>query len=174
MKLPNDCPFAEMSIEQLRKSGMDRADCCGASRRLIETDEPPLCLARQTEREAYRFIWQSSFDGEALVHIASTGDSIRLRSCYFGYLSLRAPPLPLVLALDDWDKLQCALTTSGFWTLDTRNDRVGLDGAWWLIEGRRGDVYHAINRWSPGGAVRDLGRLFFALAGPPLAKVDLY
>jgi hypothetical protein len=50
----------------------------------------------------------------------------------------------------------------------------GLDGAQWLIEGRRGQTYHAIDRWSPRGTVHDLGSLFFDLAGPPLAGIDLY
>jgi hypothetical protein len=41
----------------------------------------------------------------------------------------------------------------------------GLDGADWLIEGRRGDAYRAVKCWSPEGEFHALGRLFFALAG---------
>ena len=172
MKLPNDCPFSENSSEPSRETEMYPPDCCqaGASSHLIGTDEPP-----PTEHEVYRFAWNSSFHGDAFVRISSTGRSIRLRSCLFrSRLRLRVLSTSLALAPDDWEKLQCALKTSDFWALDTRNERFGFDGACWLIEGRRGDVYHSVKRWSPGGAVRDLGRLFFALAGPPLADVALY
>jgi hypothetical protein len=79
-----------------------------------------------------------------------------------------------MLAPHDWDTLQRALEASDFWALDTQDKRLGLDGAQWLIEGRRGDTYHSISRWSSRGAVGDLGRLFFALAGPPLTDVRLY
>ena len=169
MKLPNDCPFSKMSQGRFYN---DRMDCCGGY--LIAPGEPPLCQARDTEREVYRFTWRSSFDGNALVHIASTDNGVRLQSRLLGYLSPRAPSPSLTLAPHDWDTLQRALKTSGFWTLNTKDNRIGLDGAQWLIEGRRGATYHFVSRWSPGGVVRDLGRLFFALAGPPLAHIELY
>ena len=175
MKLPNDYPFSEMSPKQLRESNVDRPACCRAAANVgqMGTDEPPLCRARQTEREAYRFTWTSSF-GEALVHIASNGDTVSLRSYLFrSRLRFRVPSPFLALAPDDWDKLQCAVKASDFWALEARDERLGLDGAWWLIEGRRGDVYHSVHRWSPGGAVRDLGHLF-ALAGSPLTDIELH
>jgi hypothetical protein len=50
----------------------------------------------------------------------------------------------------------------------------GLDGAFWIIEGRRKDVFSAASRSSPGGTFHDLGKLFFELAGPPLAEVGIY
>jgi hypothetical protein len=80
----------------------------------------------------------------------------------------------VALSLNDWEKLQRALMISNFWSLDTADEQLGLDGAQWLIEGRRGDIYHSVERWSPRGAVRDLGCLFFALAGTPLASIELY
>jgi hypothetical protein len=96
------------------------------------------------------------------------------------------------LAPADWDRLQDALIAASFWSLDpdgidwpSDGDEQrtiaaiigsrGLDGSDWLFEGRRKDVYRAASRWSPrGGALYDLGRLFFELAGPPLAKVRIY
>ena len=175
MKLPNDCPFSEISLES-RVTEMYLPNCCraGANGYLIGTDDPPLCRARQTELEVYRFIWRSS-SGEALVHISNNCDTVGLRSHLFhSRLRLRVPSPSLVLTPDDWEKLQCAFRASDFWSLDARDEQLGLDGTWWLIEGRRGDIYHSVNRWSPRGAVRDLGRLFFALAGSPLADVRLY
>jgi hypothetical protein len=131
--------------------------------------EDPLCRSQQTEPEAYRFIWHSSFDGNALIHVTRRGDAIALRwkRMFSGLASV-------ALSLNDWEKLQPALMISNFWSLDTADERVGLDGAQWLIEGRRGDIYRSVERWSPQGEVHNLGRLFFALAGPPLASVELY
>lgn len=171
MKLPDDCPFAKMPLQRFLETEMHRFDCCraGAAGYFIGTEDP-LCQSQQTESEAYRFIWRSSFDGNALVHIARKGETIALHS----ELSFTAPAPSVALSLNDWEKLQCALNTTRFWALDTADQLIGLDGAEWLIEGRRGDIYHSVHSWSPGGAVHDLGRLFFALAGPPLASVELY
>jgi hypothetical protein len=74
----------------------------------------------------------------------------------------------------DWDRLEAALLTAGFWALDPCKDEFGLDGATWTIEGRRRDVYRVVERWSPGGVIYDLGRTFFDLAGPPIADIGLY
>jgi hypothetical protein len=79
------------------------------------------------------------------------------------------------MSLADWAKLQKAIGASGFWSLDCDCDSIGgFDGAQWLIEGRHGSIFHAVHRWSPGGAFQELGRRFFALAGPPLVGINPY
>jgi hypothetical protein len=176
MKLPDDCPFAKMPL-QFPETEMHRFDCCraGATGYFIG-EEDPLCRSQQTEPEAYRFFWKSSFNGDAVVHIARKADSVGLRASRSSHsrLRLRVPLASVALSLDDWEKLQGALNASGFWALDAADEEFGLDGARWLIEGRRGDIYHSVERWSPRGALHDLGRLFFALAGSPLAAIELY
>jgi len=67
-----------------------------------------------------------------------------------------------------------ALIAASFWALDPEEMRLGLDGSDWLIEGRRKDIFRTGSRWSPRGALRDLGKLFFELGGPPLAEVRIY
>jgi hypothetical protein len=57
---------------------------------------------------------------------------------------------------------------------EAADERLGLDGAHWLIEGRRGNVYSGISRWRPRGELFALGRLFLNLAGPPLSNIKLY
>ena len=176
MKLPDDCPFAKTPLQRLPEAERLRFDCCraGPGSYLID-EEHPLCRSQQTEPETYRFTWRSSFDGRACVHIGRSDDSIKLRS----WLSRsRVEPrrqLPSsALSLDGWEKLQRALNDSDFWALDAEDEEFGLDGARWLIEGRCGDSYHQVERWSPQGAIHNLGRLFFALAGPSFANVKLY
>jgi hypothetical protein len=64
---------------------------------------------------------------------------------------------------------------AGFWSLEASLEfDFGLDGANWLIEGRRSDVYRAVRRWSPTGAFFDLGRVFLDIAGPPITDIRLY
>jgi hypothetical protein len=53
------------------------------------------------------------------------------------------------LLMSDWRRLQDALILASFWALDMRDDRIGFDGARWIIEGRRKDIYRFVHRWSP-------------------------
>jgi hypothetical protein len=172
MKLPDDCLFENSPLQQFPETEIHRLNCCRAG---AGTDEPPLCRFRETESEAYRFIWKSSFNGGAIVHIARKGDSVRLRSSRSLHSRLRksGPLISQALSLGDWGTLQRALTISNFWSLDAADEEFGLDGAQWMIEGRRGDDYHSVARWSPRGKVHDLGCVFFALAGSPLAQIEL-
>jgi hypothetical protein len=79
----------------------------------------------------------------------------------------------VALTLADWARLQDALIVVG--ALDPEERRIRLDGSDWLIEGHRKNIYRAVSRWSPRGALRDLRGLFFELAGPAhLADIKLY
>jgi hypothetical protein len=79
-----------------------------------------------------------------------------------------------VLMLADWARFRETLIAANFWAIGSADEPQGLDGAQWLIEGRRGNAYRGVSRRSPPGELHELGRLFFALAGPPLSKVKLY
>jgi len=138
--------------------------------------EEPLCRVGGIESEVYRFVWHSSFHGDATVQIVREGDAINLLWKYWSYsLPAADASAPLMtLSTVDWDQLQRRLDVASFWSLDPDSSDMGLDGASWLIEGRRKDAYHSIYRWSPSGPLFDLGRLFFDLAGRPLAEVELY
>ncbi|WP_316206858.1 MULTISPECIES: hypothetical protein [unclassified Bradyrhizobium] len=175
MKLPNPCPFEKTSPKQAFGIEPHRFGCCRVQSALLR-NEPPMCRLRETESEGYRFLWTSSFNGSALVHIARRGDLIELRSRVLGRSRLyrKEPVISSTLPPDDWETLQRALTISNFWSLDATDDRIGLDGEHGLIEGQRGDTYHWVERWCPQGAVHDLGRLFILLAGPALADITIY
>jgi hypothetical protein len=68
MKLAAARPFVMVPESQLAEGGINISDCCrvGVLGWLSEPEEP-LCWS-QTEHEAYRFFWRSSFDGNAVVH----------------------------------------------------------------------------------------------------------
>jgi hypothetical protein len=188
MKLPADCPYAGNPPRRIPWETIDTVLCCRAHSRFRD-DEEPLCRTLRTEAEVYRFIWRSSFDGDAVVRIGRQDDEITVRWVYRWFRTPSpddAPPV-VALTLADWARLQDALAAS-FWALDP--DGVewpidgdeqqtiaaviasrGLDGSDWLIEGRRKDVFRAMIRWSPRGTLHDLAKLFFELAGPPLATI---
>jgi hypothetical protein len=177
MKLPDDRPHAPTPLQRMLSVPIDATPCCHVEgRALMVAGEEPLCLTIGAESEVYRFIWRSSFDGDAVVRIGRQGDAITLRWRYDWY---RAPapddaPTEAALSLTDWARLQDALIAASFWALDPVDEQRGLDGANWLIEGRRRSISRGVSRWSPQGQFQGLGRVFFALAGPPLAEVRLY
>lgn len=174
-KLPNPCRFAQIMSDQYGEllalhDEMTRCNCCRAHMRA----DKPLCHFRREEEEGYRFFWNSSCDGRAVVHIGRHGEKILLRLEYYR-LTNSEPPHNVAPSLDDWRRLQRALDAANFWSLAPTCTRGGLDGATWLIEGRQGDTYHAVTRWSPRGPIYEIGRAFFELSGPPLfANVTLY
>jgi hypothetical protein len=127
-----------------------------------------------SEAEAYRFIWRSSFDGSASIRIGRRGDRVALQWRYRRSFSRHDAPAEAALSHYDWLRFQDALIATNLWSLDPVDERCGFDGAEWLIEGRRGNIYRGVSRWSPAGSFHDLGRLFCSLAGSPLSGVRLY
>jgi hypothetical protein len=177
MILLADCPFVAIQNGVFDVGEMERPNCCRtAGRCFVPEAEEPLCCSRHKESEAYRFYWNSSLNGDGFVHVGCANEVVMLR---WQYLHFRVPaatesPPAMTLPLSDWQRLQQAVSDATFWALNLGSATFdGFDGARWLIEGRRGDAYHAVHRWCPEGPVHDLGRVLFALAGPPLADVDL-
>ena len=164
-----------MGLDNERVEAAVRSDAIQRAARMWA--EEPLCRSMAAESEVYRFTWDSSFDGGAVVRIGREVDEIKLRWLYrwFSTPSPHDTPSCVRLTLAHWQRLQEALIAASFWTLDAANDLLlrGLDGAFWTIEGRRKDVYRSVRRWSPREAIHDLG-LFFELAGPPLAGIEIY
>ena len=75
----------------------------------------------------------------------------------------------------DWKCPEEAVLAAKFRALDAvLKFDFDFDGATWLIEGRRRDVYRTVRRWSPGGAIYDLRRVFLDIAGPSIADIRLY
>jgi hypothetical protein len=68
----------------------------------------------------------------------------------------------------------------GFWKLSTwpdPNDRIGVDGARWIVEAAKDGRYHIVDRWSPerGDPILVIGRmLMIDLAGFKLRRRDVY
>jgi hypothetical protein len=57
------------------------------------------------------------------------------------------------------------LSKAQFWSLQPSNQRIGVDGAQWILEGRREGSYHLWDVWSPerSGPYRDFRELCLEL-----------
>ncbi len=139
--------------------------CCRAHDLFAPLDEYAEALRRGPGDEAYWLHWKSSFDGSATIRVARLGDEAMFFRVY------RSSPFGKVrrgrgsVSMPDWARFEDALIAASFWMLDEYGGGHGLDGADWYIAGPRRSEYHRISRWSPGGALWDLGRIFFDLAG---------
>jgi hypothetical protein len=126
---------------------------------------------RREEGQVHRFIWQSSFDGDAVVRVGRQRDVVTLRwrrHRRFGSPSADDSPAQFAIALEDWARLTHALSAADFWSLDPVERGLGLDGAQWLFDrGRRENGCHGISRWSPQGGLYALGRLFLRWPNRP-------
>jgi len=119
--------------------------------------------------EGYRLTWRSlSRHNNAVVQIGS-GKNISLDWARNGFGANGRYRCGIEAA--DWNALKRRASPPAFGRLTPRATALG---ATWLIEGRRRDVYRAVRRWSPRGAIYDLGRTFFDIAGPPIAYIRLY
>jgi hypothetical protein len=77
-----------------------------------------------------------------------------------------------VLSDQEWLALDTGLEAADFWRIESTTgdiDAVSGEGLTWVLEGRRGRVYHVVSRsWGPfpsRSALRDAERLMLTLAG---------
>ena len=104
--------------------------------------------------EVYRFLWLRSFDPLMAVRIEYRELrytlTIKILEGMHGF-----PPLPLAFSDErevskaQGEGLGQLLAKAQFWSSPPRGDRMGLDGASWILEGAQPGRYHVIHRWSP-------------------------
>lgn len=152
------------------------------SQQLSAMKEPSLSCGASPGTEAYRFTWLRTFHHPIAVRITWSEEGGELTSVELdgagGYepgsiLKTARRPLPE----GEWSVLKASVERLRFWAMPTRPsaDPSGADGAQWITEGRRGDEYHIVDRWSPKtGSYRDMGLQFLRLAGITIPARELY
>jgi len=124
------------------------------SESLRAMSEPSLSCKEPTG-EVYRFL-----------RVNGKGSSVRVAE-HEGVVSLSGVDLPSPfypheivetrrveksLTAGQWATVLEAVKAIEFWSMPSRDpEGSGADGEEWIIEGRRGRRYHAVNRWSPRG-----------------------
>ena len=152
------------------------------SKHLKAMGEPSLSCGVGSGTEVYRFVWLRTFGRPIAVRVSRSDRAATLVAVELtgaggyepGSISKR---IAKKVAATEWDKLAAALGGVDFWRMPTKPSPPddGLDGAQWIIEGRRNSTYHVVDRWSPrGGPYRDAGLVFLKLAGVSVPDQDLY
>jgi len=76
------------------------------------------------------------------------------------------------LTTSHWALVEDAVVAANFWAAKANERNLGsLDGANWMIAGRRGRDYHLVRRLNPHDGLFDLGRLMFDLVGLDEARL---
>ena len=104
--------------------------------------------------ETYRFLWLRTFHHPIVIRIVCVEKGCEIvarRAAGTGGYEPGAVVERKVRKLSEGDvaRLRELLTRARFWRPQPPNDRIGLDGAMWVLEGRRGQSYHVWDVWSP-------------------------
>jgi hypothetical protein len=71
-----------------------------------------------------------------------------------------------LMTVAEWQSFIGHVDAAESWAFPERHDHWGIDGQTWCIEGRRADLHHRSEFWSPPpGPFFDLGMRLVALAG---------
>lgn len=144
--------------------------------------EPSLSCGPATPDEVYRFLWLRSFHHAMAVRVSRVGEAYTLNAIVLSGAGGYEPGVPLRrvhrnLSASEWERVSQALRDLGFWTKSAEpppdEELVGMDGAQWIIEGRR-ERYRVVDRWNGEDGVRQVGLLFLDLAGIRPRENEVY
>jgi hypothetical protein len=151
-----------------------------------DLQEPSLLEeAANTQAESYRFLWIRSFHHPIVVRLDLNPDgtgvlTTKVATGAAGYprsithlLQNVTRPLPR----EQIRAYLALLKKDGFWALTSPDEnKSGVDGAQWIVEGVQGGRYHVVDRWSPKeGPVRNLGlALVVGLAQMDIPDDEIY
>lgn len=130
---------------------------------LSEMQEPSLSCGEWNYQESYRFVWIRSFDAPLAVRVSRNRNDVQLEAVIlngtggFGAEGV-SQRISKRLSMSQWKEILIALETANLWELPTeRNDHRVNDGAQWIIEVRKGDRYHMVDRSSGDPIVEQIG-----------------
>jgi len=122
----------------------------------------PTLSCKQSATESYRFLWLRTWGAPIAVRVEVLGGAAAITAVELdgagGYRPGKvARRVERKLTKVEWAQVSDGLVKIEFWKTPTREGRGGLDGAQWVLEGRKGSQYHVVDRWTPqGGDFREL------------------
>ena len=135
------------------------AELCGMN-------EPSLSVSGP---ETYRFVWTRHLHNSYAVRVTRAGADIAVVSVQADARDPSAKRLhEFTVGPEIWKKLLGHLEAADFWNLagDPQDNERGLDGADWVLEGRRANIYHSVIRWQPKlGPFRDACEVLINASG---------
>jgi len=146
------------------------------SKHLKAMDEPSLSSIAEPD-ETYRFLWLRSFHHPIAIRVWRTGEE---RNMVFKELDGAGgyEPGKLIvnqtqqIAVKEWDEFISLLQRASYWRLPAEKKESGCDGAEWILEGKKGERYHLVDRWSPdGGSYREACLYLLKLSGQKTKEI---
>jgi hypothetical protein len=163
----------------LDPGGVDDADR-GYAAFMKDFKEPTFLTLYESDDEAYRFVWIRSFDEPITLRIQKSLAKISLtvkRSVgeggfkHGGLIVDQSKDISILA----WMKFKSLLEKECFWMMETGDREFGIDGATWLLEGRRENRYHFVCKWSPTkGKFREACLYLLELSKLPINEEDIY
>ena len=136
-------------------------------------------LVPKPDRRTYRFTWLRSFHRPIAIRVDATSEGATLTAVELDGAGGYDPGKELRRIERKLDpgvltELEALLEHHKFWSLPAREERLGLDGAEWIVEVAT-DRYHVVVRWSPEeGPVRAIGDYFISLTKWEIGTDELY
>ena len=134
--------------------------------------------------ETYRFLWLRSFHRPIVVRVVCLEKACEIvarRSDGEGGYEPGTVVERKARKLSDGDvaRVRDLLARAQFWRPQPKDSRIGLDGAQWVLEGRRGRDYHLWDVWSPEAAgpfaqFRELCLQLVRLSGVAVRQNEIY
>ena len=128
--------------------------------------EGNLCSQATAQTQVFRFLWIPSFHPSVTVIVRAQGDSHSLRAKRLDGAGGYEPgklAADTVLPLDSaaWATFTSLLAQSGFLDNRVAPNRMGYDGAQWILEWAGHGRYYYVDRWTPyaDGAARSFRRV---------------
>lgn len=146
--------------ERTKRFDADQFPRTWYSKHLRAMSEPSLSCST-TAVEAYRFLWLRTWGAPIAVRLERNADVAALSAVTLdgagGYdPGVVTERVQRKLSAEEWKTIAAGLNKTEFWKMEGHVDGDGLDGAQWILEGRRGTQYHVVDRWSPKtGAYRE-------------------
>lgn len=151
------------------------------SKHLVAMSESSLT---ESPGEAYRFLWLRTFHAPVMIRVVCVETGCELTALrtngHGGY-----EPGAIVerktrkLSNTEVSRFKALLAAVQFWQPTPADDRIGLDGAQWILEGRRGQTYHLWDVWSPppsgpSAAFRELCLQLVNVSGLAVRRSEIY
>lgn len=142
--------------------------------------EPSLSCGQGPDGFAYRFLWLRGAHHPIAMRIEGSRSFLTLTAVELDGAGGHAPGeivrrIQRELSPGERDKFLTRLSRIGFWEMPKNQDRFGLEGAQWILEGVEDSQYQVIERWSPGaGPYRDFGLLLIEFTGIWIPPLDYY
>jgi len=145
--------------------------------------EPSLSCGADPSGQTYRFLWVRTFHHPIAIRVTLSGSTGSLVAIELNGQGGYEPGNVLRRKEQRLTETEAMLVTTvvrdgRFWQTDTTHRPLGeggLDGAEWIMEGRRGSSYHVTHKWSPRyGRYREMCLTFLRLSRLRVPESDIY